>query len=117
EKSAVGGVTVITRAGGLGSLFPLPSMAVSEAVYVPGVSNRTAPGLFRTEFDGDPPGKIHEYCAALLVVLEVSELPAAIVVSAAGDVITPLGGVVVYGVSWMNCATEGTPRLSTRNSM
>ena len=33
-KSAVGGITVIVRVGGLGSELPLASITVSEAMYV-----------------------------------------------------------------------------------
>jgi hypothetical protein len=65
----------------------------------------------------EAPGKTQEYLAALEVVLKETMLPAGIVMSEVGDVIAPLGGVVAYSESWMNCATEGTPVLSNRNSM
>ena len=52
-----------------------------------------------------------------MVVPKATEPPAGIVTSEAGDVIAPDGGVVVYGESWMNCAFDGTPALSSRNSM
>jgi hypothetical protein len=66
---------------------------------------------------GEPPGKTQEYLVALEVVLKETMLPAGIVMSEVGDVIAPLGGIVAYGESWMNCATDGTPVLSNRNSM
>lgn len=43
--------------------------------------------------------------------------PAGMVTSLAGEVIVPVGGDVVYGESWMNRAFDGTPSLSSRNSM
>ena len=77
----------------------------------------TFPGFCIVEVAGEPPGKTQEYLVALEVVLKETMLPAGIVMSEVGDVIAPLGGVVAYGESWMNCATDGTPVLSSRNSM
>ena len=51
------------------------------------------------------------------LVSKNTEPPAAIVTSFAGEEITLWGGVVVYGDSRMNFATEGTPALFSRNSM
>ena len=77
----------------------------------------TFPGFCIAEVTGEPPGKTQEYLVALEVVLKETMLPAGIVMSEVGDVIAPLGGVVAYGESWMNCATDGTPVLSSRNNM
>lgn len=77
----------------------------------------TFPGFWSVEVAVEAPGKTQEYLAALEVVLKETMLPAGIVMSEVGDVIAPLGGVVAYSESWMNCATEGTPVLSKRNSM
>jgi hypothetical protein len=117
EKSAVGGVTVIVRVGGLGSELPLESITVSEVTYIPGVPNVTFPGVCATDVAGDPPGKTHEYWAAVLLVLKETDPPAGTVTSEAGDVISPTGGEVAWSESWMNCAFDGTPALSSRNSM
>jgi hypothetical protein len=81
------------------------------------VLKTTFPGFLSVEVAGEPPGKIQEYLAALEVVLKKTMLPAAIVTSEVGDVIAPSGDVVAYGESWMNCATDGTPVLSSRNNM
>jgi hypothetical protein len=117
EKSALVGSTVIIRVGGLGSELPLLSLTVSDATYSPGVLKTTFPGFLSVEVRGEPPGKTQEYLAALEVVLKETMLPAAIVMSEVGEVIVPLGGVVEYGESWINCATDGTPVLSSRNNM
>jgi hypothetical protein len=69
------------------------------------------------EVAGDPPGNTQEYLAAVEVVLKETESPAEIVTSEAGELIVPRGGDVVYGEICRNCATEGTPELSSRNSM
>ena len=69
------------------------------------------------EVVGDPPGKIHEYFAAAVPVLKTTEPPAGIVTSEAGDAIAPDGGEVLWAESCMNCAFDGTPALSSRNSM
>ena len=53
----------------------------------------------------------------MLLVLKATAPPARIVTSELGELIVPVGAVVVYGVSWMNAAFEGTPALSSRNSM
>jgi hypothetical protein len=50
--------TVTVTNGGLGSLAPSSSTTVSEAVYVPGLAKRTAPGLATVLPVGLPPGKI-----------------------------------------------------------
>src|SRR5579871_696226 len=94
QKSAVGGSTQIVRVGGLGSELPLPSITVSEATYVPGVSKVTLPGCCAVDVPGEPPGKTHEYCAALVLVSNGTLPPAVIHTSEAGDVMAPLGGVV-----------------------
>ena len=77
----------------------------------------TFPGFLSVEVAGVPPGKTQEYLVAVEVVPKETIPPAGIVVSKFGDVIAPSGGVVVYGESWMNSATDGTPVLSSRNSM
>ena len=69
------------------------------------------------EVVGEPPGKIHEYFAAAVPVLKTTEPPAGIVTSEAGDAIAPDGGEVLWAESCMNCAFDGTPALSSRNSM
>ena len=75
----------------------------------------TFPGSLSVEVAGEPPGKTQEYLAAVEVVpKETMLLPAGIVMSEVGVVISPFGGVVAYGESWMNCATDGTPVLSSR---
>ena len=53
------------------------------------------PGVCALEFAGDPPGKTHEYFAAMEVVLKGTDCPAVMVTSEAGDVIVPRGGAVV----------------------
>jgi hypothetical protein len=116
-KSGVAGVTVTIRVGGLGSEFPLASTTVSEVVYLPGLLKVTLPGLCAVEVAGVPPGKTQEYFAAAEAVLNETEEPAGMVRSVVGEAMAPSGGVVPYGVSWMNRATEGTPALSRRNSM
>src|SRR5262244_3689004 len=68
EKSAVGGVTVMVRVGGLGSELPLESITVSEGVCVPGGVEGTFPGYCADEVAGDARGKIHECLAAAMVV-------------------------------------------------
>ena len=75
--------------------MPLASITVSEATYSPGVLNVTFPGVCAVDVAGDPPGKTHEYWAAVVLVLKKTDPPAGIVVSPAGDAIIPLGGVVV----------------------
>ena len=52
------------------------------------------PGTCAVEVAGDPPGKTHEYWAAVEVVLKATDPPAAIVVSPAGDEMVPCGGEV-----------------------
>ena len=54
----------------------------------------TFPGFWAVEVAGDPPGKTHEYWAAVEVVLKATDPPATIVVFAAGDVMVPRGGEV-----------------------
>ena len=66
---------------------------------------------------GEPPGKIHEYLDAVVVEPKETDPPAVMVTSEAGEVIAPLGGVVSYGDSCTKRATDGTPALSSRNSM
>jgi hypothetical protein len=50
-------------------------------------------------------------------VLKLTEAPATIVTFDAGDVIAADGGIVGWSESWMNCAFEGTPALSSRKSI
>ena len=69
------------------------------------------------EVAGEPPGNTQEYLAAVDVVPKETVPPAGIVTSEIGDVIAPVGGVVKFGKSWMNCATDWTPVLSSRNNM
>ena len=54
----------------------------------------TFPGLWAVEVAGEPPGKTHEYLAAVEVVLKETDPPAGIVMSEAGDAIAPTGGAV-----------------------
>ena len=51
--------TLTVTVGGLTLLSPRLSRTVSEAVYVPGFANVTAPGVGTLLFAGEPPGKIH----------------------------------------------------------
>ena len=107
----------MVRVAGLGSELPLASTTASDATYVPGFENVTAPGFWAVDLAGVPPGNTHPYLAALVVVLNDTDPPAGIVTSAEGDVIAPSGGGAVTGVSLTNWATEGTPALSSRNNM
>jgi len=117
SKSALAGRTVTVRVGGLGSELPVASISVRETVYSPGVLNVTFPGFCAVEVPGDPPGKTHEYFAALAVVANDTDPPATTVVSEAGDEMVPFGVDVEYADNWINFATDGTPALSNRNSM
>ena len=117
EKSAVAGSTVIVRVGGLGSELPLESITVSEVTYSPGLLKVTFPGFCAAEFTGDPPGNTQEYLVALVLVPKLTEPPAGIVTSDAGEAIVPLGGRPAKRESWMNRAIDGTPALSRTNSM
>ena len=54
----------------------------------------TFPGFCSVELAGVPPGKTHEYLAAVEVVLKGTMPPAGIVISEVGEVIAPSGGVV-----------------------
>ena len=54
----------------------------------------TLPGFCAVDVIGDPPGKTQEYWAAVEVVLKLTEAPASIITSEAGDVIIPTGGAV-----------------------
>ena len=117
SKSALAGRTVIVRVGGLGSELPVASISVSDTVYSPGVLNLTLLGFCAVEVAGDAPGNTQEYFAAVVVVAKFTVCPAAIVTSETGDEMTPFGADVEYWVSCMNCAMEGTPALSSRNSM
>ena len=81
------------------------------------MGNVTFPGFFAADVAGDPPGKTHEYLEAMVLVPNVTALPADMVTSEEGAAIAPTGGAVEYWVSWMNCAVEGTPALSRRNNM
>ena len=84
---------------------------------MPGTSKTTLPGACATEVVGEPPGKIHEYFAAVVLVLKATDPPAGMVMSEPGDAIAPDGGEVLWAESCMNCAFDGTPALSSRNSM
>jgi hypothetical protein len=119
EKSGLVGSTVIVRVGGLGSELPVASMTVSEIVYVPGALNVTFPGFCAVDVAGVPPGNTQEYFEALVLVPKLITLPAVIVLSPDGAVMAPVGGTREYefGVSWMNRALDGTPALSSKNSM
>ena len=57
--------------------------------------NVTFPGIRAVEVAGVPPGKTHEYLAAVEVVLKETDWPAVIVISEVGDAIAPSGGVDV----------------------
>ena len=96
SKFPLVGSTVIVRVGGLGSELPVASISVREIVYSPGVLKLTAPGFWAVEVAGDPPGNTHEYFADVDVVPKVTDCPAPIVVSEAGDEILPFGTDVVY---------------------
>jgi hypothetical protein len=85
---------VIVRVGGLGSEFPVASITVSDATYVPGVLKTTLPGFWPAEVAGDPPGKIHEYFAAEVPVPKATDPPAEMVTSEDGEAIVPAGGPV-----------------------
>ncbi len=95
QKSGAGPRTQMVRVGGLGSVLPAASRTVSEATYVPGVSNVTLPGFCTVAVAGVPPGNTQEYPAATVSVANVTVSPALTHRSAAGAVITPRGGVVV----------------------
>jgi hypothetical protein len=117
SKSGVDGKTVMVRTGGLGSELPLESIKVREATYSPGVLNVIGPGFCAVEVAGEPPGNTQPYLAALEVVENETVWPAEITTSDPGVPITPLGGVVLYLLSCINWATDGTPLLSRMNSM
>ena len=108
---------MIVRVGGEGSEFPVASIAVRETTYEPGVENVTAPGFCATEVVGLPPGKTQEYWATVLVVPKITVPPAEMVTFVEGVVMLPDGGVEPWVDNWMNCAFEGTPALSIKNSM
>lgn len=92
ERSGLVGSTVIVRVGGLGSELPVASITVSEVVYVPAALNVTLPGFCAVDVAGVPPGNTHEYIEALVLVPKLITLPAVIVTSPDGAVITPVGG-------------------------
>ena len=92
EKSGLLGRTVIVRVGGLGSELPVASITVSEIVYVPGAPNVTFPGFCAVDVAGVPPGNTQEYFEAVVLVPKLIALPAVIVISPDGAVITPVGG-------------------------
>jgi len=95
SKSAVFGSTVMVRVGGLGSEFPVASMTVNDVTYVPGVSKVIAPGTCAVDELGQPPGKIQEYFAAVVAVLNDTDPPAVMVTSDVGEAIVARGGAVV----------------------
>ena len=94
EKSGLVGSTVIVRVGGLGSELPVPSLIVSEIVYVPATPNVTFPGFCAVDVAGVPPGNTQEYPEAVEVEPKVIALPAVIITSPDGAVIIPLGGML-----------------------
>jgi hypothetical protein len=91
-KSGLVGSTVIVRVGGLGSELPVPSITVSEMVYVPGTLNVMFPGFCAVDVAGFPPGNTQEYFEALVLVPKLIALPAVIVISPDGAVMAPVGG-------------------------
>jgi len=92
EKSGLVGSTVTVRVGGFGSELPVASITVSEIVYVPGTPNVTFPGFCAVDVAGVPPGNTQEYLEAVVLVPKLITLPAVIVISPDGVVITPIGG-------------------------
>jgi hypothetical protein len=117
SKSPLAGLTVMIRVGGLGSEFPLASIAVIETTYVPAAGKVTLFEPCDVEVPGTPPGNTHEYCDTPAAALKESDPPAVMVVSDAGAVMLPSGGGPANGESWMNFACEGTPALLSRKSM
>jgi hypothetical protein len=115
--------TVIVRVSGLGSVRPVLSVTVNEAVKVPDCGYVTAPGFASKLVPGVPPGKTQEYPVmvpfGLVPVPEKdTDWPAAIVTLLAGLVITPVGGWSFGALeSWTNCAREGTPEAFKMKSM
>jgi len=99
SKLALAGRTLMVRVDGLGSELPVATISVKETVYSPAVLNLTLPGFCAVEVAGDPPGKIQEYLADVVVVPKDTECPAPMVVSEAGDEMIPFGADVVYGDS------------------
>ena len=117
SKSAVAGTTLILRRGGLASELFAASSNVNDATYSPAAANVTLPGVLAVDVAGVPPGKIHEYFVAVLVVAKDTVPPAVIVTSDAGELIVPAGGAAVAVSKSTNRAFEGTPAVSMRNSM
>ena len=59
----------------------------------------TFPGFWLEEVAGEPPGKIQEYLVAVeLEPLNETDPPAVSVTLELGEVIVPVGGIVVYCV-------------------
>jgi hypothetical protein len=117
SKFPEAGKTLILRRGGLASELFAASTTVNDATYSPAEENVTFPGVCSVDVAGEPPGNIHEYFAAVLVVANDTEPPAVIVTSDTGELIVPAGGAAVTVSKSTNRAFEGTPSLSTRNSM
>ena len=94
-KLGVVGSTVIVRVGGCGSELPLESPTVSEAVYTPALGKVTLPGFCAVDLDGVPPGKIHAYFGAVVLVPKETVPPADIVtLEVLGEVMVLVGGAV-----------------------
>src|SRR5262249_43898244 len=90
EKSGAGGVTVIVRVGGLGSGLPLASITGNDGTESPGALKVTDPGFCAVDVTGEPPGKTHEYLAAVVFVPKTTDPPAGMV--EVDDTIEPTGG-------------------------
>src|SRR5690242_19373453 len=93
EKFGLAGSAVIMRVGGLGSVFPVLSMAVIDVTNDPALPKVTAPGFGTAAEAGEPPGNTHPYFVAVaLEPLKETAPPAVILTSELGDVMLPLGG-------------------------
>ena len=77
----------------------------------------TAGGCCCVELAGVPPGNTQMCFVATLFVSKVTDCPALIVRLVAGELIAPSGAAAVNGLTSMNRATDGTPAVSSRNSM
>ena len=89
--------TVMVRVGGLGSLIPKLSTAVSDATEVPAVGNVTQPELSDVLVTGVAPGKYHEEAntepsGSTALAPKFTIVPALMVMSAVGALVVPWGG-------------------------
>src|SRR5688572_8952337 len=116
--------TTTVTVGGLTLLSPRLSSTVSDAVYVPGVENATAPGAATVLLPGEPPGKNHWYVVtlpsgSLALPANVTDWPVWIDTGLDdGFVIVATGGWLPgFWASRMKLATDGTPFWSSTNSM